>query len=339
MIYDRVEDMLATTKRHPSIVRHRTGVTRDGRLAAMDIDVVLDGGAYCTLSPVVLSRGVHSRVGPVSLRPRAHPRPRDADQHAAERRVPRVRRAADAVCGRSAHGSHRRGARHRSGARCARSTRCSPATRRRPARGSAEDASALPVLREAVRRTRLHAEAQDVAGHQSRHRPVAVLPRLGLHRQRRGQAGVEGVARADRARRAHPGGSTEIGQGTRTMHAQIVADALGVPYDAVEVTDADTGRVPDSGPTVASRTCMIVGRLLQRCARRDARAARRRCRRRAYFRKHGPFVVTTQYERPPGLAWDDDQLSRRRLRQLRLGLQRRRARGRSRHVGGHARPR
>ena len=67
LIYDRVEDMLATTKRHPSIVRHRTGVMRDGRLVAMDIDVVLDAGAYCTLSPVVLSRGIHSRDRSVSL--------------------------------------------------------------------------------------------------------------------------------------------------------------------------------------------------------------------------------------------------------------------------------
>ena len=50
------------------------------------------------------------------------------------------------------------------------------------------------------------------------------------------------------------------------MHAQIVADTLGIPYDAVEVTDADTAHVPDSGPTVASRTCMVVGRLLQRAA-------------------------------------------------------------------------
>ena len=70
--------------------------------------------------------------------------------------------------------------------------------------------------------------------------------------------------------------STEIGQGTRTMHAQIVADTLGMPYDAVEVHEADTADVPDSGPTVASRTCMIVGRLLQRCAAADARAPRRR---------------------------------------------------------------
>jgi CO/xanthine dehydrogenase Mo-binding subunit len=56
IIYDRTEDMVATTKRHPSVVRHRTGVTRGGRIVAMDIDVMLDGGAYVTLSPVVLSR-------------------------------------------------------------------------------------------------------------------------------------------------------------------------------------------------------------------------------------------------------------------------------------------
>ena len=50
------------------------------------------------------------------------------------------------------------------------------------------------------------------------------------------------------------------------MHAQIVAETLGVPYDCIDVNAADTGEVPDSGPTVASRTCMVVGRILQRCA-------------------------------------------------------------------------
>ncbi|HEY7516464.1 MAG TPA: molybdopterin cofactor-binding domain-containing protein, partial [Vicinamibacteria bacterium] len=57
IIYDRAEDMAATTKRHPAIVRHRTGLTRQGRLVAQDIEVLMDGGAYVTLSPVVLSRG------------------------------------------------------------------------------------------------------------------------------------------------------------------------------------------------------------------------------------------------------------------------------------------
>src|SRR5207249_7605805 len=64
LIYDRVEDMVATTKRHPAIVRHRTGVTRKGKLTAIDIDVVFDGGAYATLSAVVLSRGVLHATAP-----------------------------------------------------------------------------------------------------------------------------------------------------------------------------------------------------------------------------------------------------------------------------------
>src|SRR5437660_8541511 len=64
MIYDRAEDMVATTKRHPSRTRHKTAVTKDGKLLAMEIEFVIDGGAYCTLSPVVLSRGTIHAAGP-----------------------------------------------------------------------------------------------------------------------------------------------------------------------------------------------------------------------------------------------------------------------------------
>src|SRR5204862_6675282 len=64
LVYDRVEDMLATTKRHPAVIRHRTGVTRQGKLTAIDIDAVFDGGAYATLSAGVLCRGVMHGSGP-----------------------------------------------------------------------------------------------------------------------------------------------------------------------------------------------------------------------------------------------------------------------------------
>lgn len=66
IIYDRAEDMVATTKRHPSRTHHKTAVTKDGKLLAMEIDFVIDGGAYCTLSPVVLSRGTIHAAGPYS---------------------------------------------------------------------------------------------------------------------------------------------------------------------------------------------------------------------------------------------------------------------------------
>ena len=89
------------------------------------------------------------------------------------------------------------------------------------------------------------------------------------------------------------------------MHAQIVADTLGVPYDGVEVNAADTGEVPDSGPTVASRTCMVVGRILQRCAE-EMRARLGRLTPREYLRRHGPLVITKEYERPAEMSWDDN---------------------------------
>jgi CO/xanthine dehydrogenase Mo-binding subunit len=63
-------------------------------------------------------------------------------------------------------------------------------------------------------------------------------------------------------------GSTEMGQGTKTIFPQLVAKELGVPYEAVEIAPQDTAFVPDSGPTVASRTAMVVGGLLIAAARR-----------------------------------------------------------------------
>src|SRR5580658_495190 len=61
MVYDRIEDLAATTKRHPSRVRHRSALDAGGKLLAMDIDLATDGGAYSTLSSTVLSRAtLHS---------------------------------------------------------------------------------------------------------------------------------------------------------------------------------------------------------------------------------------------------------------------------------------
>ncbi len=62
--YDRAEDMASTTKRHPSRTRHRTAVSKEGKLLAGEIDFAIDGGAYATLSPVVLSRGTIHAPGP-----------------------------------------------------------------------------------------------------------------------------------------------------------------------------------------------------------------------------------------------------------------------------------
>src|SRR6202047_355057 len=88
IIYDRMEDMAATTKRHSSRTRHRTAVSKDGKILGGEIDFTIDGGAYLTLSPVVLSRGAIHAGGPYywpSIRIRARAVATNAPPHGAFR--------------------------------------------------------------------------------------------------------------------------------------------------------------------------------------------------------------------------------------------------------------
>src|SRR6202034_3407385 len=88
IIYDRMEDMVATTKRHPSRTRHRTALDKDGRILGGEIDFTIDGGAYATLSSVVLSRGTIHAGGPYywpSIRIRAKALATNAPPHGAFR--------------------------------------------------------------------------------------------------------------------------------------------------------------------------------------------------------------------------------------------------------------
>ena len=55
-------------------------------------------------------------------------------------------------------------------------------------------------------------------------------------------------------------GAVDIGQGSNTVVAQIAADALGVPMEAIDLTSADTDVTPDCGKTSASRQTFITGK-------------------------------------------------------------------------------
>jgi CO/xanthine dehydrogenase Mo-binding subunit len=304
LVYDRAEDMLATTKRHPSIVRHRTGVTRDGRLTAMDIDVLMDGGAYCTLSPVVLSRGCIHATGPYRcdhVRVNGRVVMTNTPPNGAFRGfgAPQTLFAVDVHMERIAEALGINPAR----LRAINALRPGDVTATGQVLG--RDAAALDVLRAAVGRSDFNRKRRAWRG---TNRGIGLS--LFFH-----GSGFTGSGELHLQSRASleltPAGarilvaSTEIGQGQRTVHAQIVADTLGIPYEAVEVAVADTAHVPDSGPTVASRTTMVVGGLLQQCAA-EMREKLGRLSPAAYLRAHGPLVITKQYEPPPGLVWDDE---------------------------------
>jgi CO/xanthine dehydrogenase Mo-binding subunit len=114
--------------------------------------------------------------------------------------------------------------------------------------------------------------------------------------------------------------STEIGQGTNTIFSQIASEALGLDYDAIEVIQPDTSKVPNSGPTVASRTSMVVGKLVESAvlslkqtligsgllkdgySQSDFQTA---CR--EYVARFGPLKASSKYQPPPNVYWDDER--------------------------------
>jgi CO/xanthine dehydrogenase Mo-binding subunit len=328
IIYDRAEDMVATTKRHPSLTRHRTAVTRDGRLLAMEIEFVVDGGAYATLSAVVLSRGTIHAAGPYhcpNVRIRSRAVATNVPPHGAFRGfgAPQSIFALERQMDRVAH-----------------AVGLSPEEfRRRNFIREGETTATGQVIREPVDMAGLLRRAFELTDYEAKRERFARENAAGGATVKRGigfasfmhgagftgsgedylksivgmEADAEGGVRVLAA-------STEIGQGTNTIFAQIASDALKLPYDLIEMAQPDTGNVPDSGPTVASRTCMIVGKLVESAAlglRQTLQGAglladeytesewREACRH--YIERYGALKSFSQYKPPPGVRWDDEK--------------------------------
>jgi CO/xanthine dehydrogenase Mo-binding subunit len=326
IIYDRAEDMAATTKRHPSRTRHRTAVSKEGKLLGMEIDFVIDGGAYATLSSVVLSRGTIHAAGPYScpnVRIRSRAVATNAPPHGAFR-------------GFGAPQSTFALERHMN--QVARAVGLSSEEfRRRNFLRPGETTATGQVIREAVDMARLLERALELSDYQRKWREFAALNRN--RRTKRGigfasfmhgagftgsgeeyLASVVGVEATREGRVRVLVASTEIGQGTNTILAQIVAETLALPYEQIEIAQPDTGSVPNSGPTVASRTCMVVGKLVESAAlglkqrllgsrllgeKYSPEDFARACRQ--YVAQHGSLRTTSHYQAPPGIRWDDEK--------------------------------
>ena len=324
IIYDRAEDMAATTKRHPSRTRHRTAVSKDGKLLGMEIDFVIDGGAYTTLSPVVLSRGTIHAPGPYSC-PNVRIRSRAVATNAPPHGAFRGFGAPQSIFALERHLN-----------RVARAIGLTPEEfRQRNFIQPGQTTATGQVIRENVNMNHLLERALALSDYRAK---TARFARENSgQRRKKGMgfasfmhgAGFTGSGEQYLASvvelEATPQGrvrvlaaSTEIGQGTNTIFSQIAADALGLDYDSIEILKPDTASVPNSGPTVASRTCMVVGKLVEAAALGLKQTLvgsgylqegytpagfERACKR--YIESHGPLKSSSQYQPPPGIHWDD----------------------------------
>ena len=326
MVYDRMEDLAATTKRHPSRIRHRTALDKDGKLLAMEIDLATDGGAYSTLSSTVLSRATLHSPGPYfcpNVRINSHAWATNTVPYGAFRGFG----APQAIFAVERHMDE-----------IAAAIGMDPVElRRRNFLHDGDTTATEQVMREPVILEKLLDRALTESGYRAKRAGFAkenlrssIKRGMGIaafyhgsgftgsgERYLNSLAGVdvtpEGQVRVLVS-------STEFGQGTNTVLTQIAAEAMGIGYDNVVMAPADTGIVPNSGPTVASRTAMVVGRLIERACLQlvdmlrehagldehysdaDFFAASER-----YRAAKGEAVSLCRYEAPPGVFWDDQK--------------------------------
>ncbi|MBL3539208.1 xanthine dehydrogenase family protein molybdopterin-binding subunit [Aminivibrio sp.] len=270
MVYDRKEDLLCTTKRHPSIIRHRTGVKKDGTLVAAEIDIILDGGAFTTMSKVVLSRSILHATGcyfipDVSVRARAVATNTPPNGAYRGFGVPQSNFAVE---------------RHMD--RIAEVLGMDPLDLRK--KNLLKNGFSFPygqVLGEGMSAELVLDKVVEMSGYREKRRLFDEENRknpffkkgiglsLGLHGGGFTGSGEENINGSASVRVA--GGekvevlvsSVEMGQGASTVLPMIAAETLGLDFTKVVHHIPDTSVVPNSGPTVASRTTMYVGKTVQ----------------------------------------------------------------------------
>jgi CO/xanthine dehydrogenase Mo-binding subunit len=326
MVYDRMEDLAVTTKRHPARVRHRTALDKDGKLLAIEIHLDTDGGAYATLSSTVLSRATLHSTGPyvcpnVRVRARAW-----ATNHvpygafrgfgapqaifATERHMDEIA----AALGLDPVDLRRRNFLHEG------DTNATEQLIREPI-------ILDQLLDRALQESDYYAKRTQFARENSRN-PIKRGMGLVAFYHGSGFTGsgelylnsLGGVDVAPEGKVRVLVSNTEFGQGTNTILTQIAAEVLGIEYSEVLMAAPDTDMVPNSGPTVASRTSMVVGRLIERACLQLISMLREQaglgathtreeflgaCER--YRAAHGEVLSMCRYEAPPGIYWDDQK--------------------------------
>ncbi|MFQ5980750.1 MAG: xanthine dehydrogenase family protein molybdopterin-binding subunit [Candidatus Heimdallarchaeota archaeon] len=274
LIYSREEDIETTSKRHPGIIRCKLGARKDGKLVGASIEYIINAGAYATLSPVVLWRGNVHAAGPYAI-----PNVKVDSYAIATNTVPcgafrgfgspQVLYAAETQMDKLA------AVLKLDPAELRRRNLIKPGDTTITGHEIQESWGAEQTLDAVLERNGWKdkwmlaptvSEVLEDAWEKPKRRGFGIsticygvglgaagkiLARTGAYVQLESDLSVGFAV-----------GTTEMGQGMMTVLSQIVADALGVPYDKVRMQSTDTSRVPDSGPTVASRATTMSGRAL-----------------------------------------------------------------------------
>jgi len=267
MVLTREEDILYTSKRHPMKLTYRMGCKVSGELQFADILIEADVGAYATLSPIVLFRSTIHAAGPYEI-PNVRILTRGYYTNTVPKGAmrgfgtPQVVFACESVIDELALKAAIDPLEFRAINALKKGSRTATDQ-------VLKDSVGLP---ETIRRAKKH-----FAGPWSRRSKGKVTGRgvasmfYGVSLGAAGRHLDRGAARVEILKDGSINvwvGCTDMGQGARTVLAQIVAEDLGVSVEQVQVNHVDTDIIADSGPTVASRTTVVSGNaILDACSK------------------------------------------------------------------------
>ena len=264
-VYERIESMASTTKRHPASIRARASCDAAGRLVSYEFDGDFNTGAYASWGPTVAGRvPVHAsgpyRVPHVKNYARAiytNDTPAGAFRGFG---VPQAAIAHEALFDDLAEkaGLDRLEFRHLNALRAGDTT---------PTGQVLEASAGLVACLDALR-PGWQALLADASAHNASARTMRRGVGIGCMWYGIGNTGLSNPSTM-RLTLARDGtltfwnGAVDIGQGSTTVLTQIAADALGLPVSAFRLVVGDTDLTFDAGKTSASRQTFVSGKAAQ----------------------------------------------------------------------------
>ncbi|WP_409229295.1 xanthine dehydrogenase family protein molybdopterin-binding subunit [Gudongella sp. SC589] len=300
LVYDRKEDIIASTKRHPSDISIKSYLDESNKITAMDIDIKLDGGAYAGLSSVVLQRTMFSSTGVYNIENLRV----KGGAYATNNVVSSAFRGFGGPQSAFAIEMHMEN--------IALALGLDPLEFKKKHFLRDGDLSCTQgKFLNGIKLDEISASINETSGYslkrRSSEKDKELLKGIGFSIFAHG-CGFTGAGESEvlkpkvRLVKYSDGtleifvSSSEIGQGTQTTLGKIVAHELGVPLERIVHKYPDSKFCPDSGPTVASRTILIVGGMLQQCA----------IEMKARWDEEEIEIIRT-YKSPKELSWDNEK--------------------------------
>ena len=296
LIFDRREDMAFTTKRHPSKTLI-TSYLKDHKIIGMKIDIKLDAGSYLGLSDVVLQRAMLTMTGAYNI-PMIKVEGRTYKTNNVFTGAFRGFGAPQSLYALELHMTH-----------LAKDLGEDPLGFRQKHFVKKGDLTATSgIFNENIELNKMVHRLKEMSAYDAKGKKahvgygVSVVPHGGGFT---GDGEATHIKAVVRLRKEKDGQITilvsnvEMGQGAQTTFTKIVQMALDIDLDKIRCEIPDTFKVPDSGPTVASRTTMVVGQLVYKACQKIKK----------YLNEEGVHTVEESFKNPDYITWNQETLT------------------------------